>query len=259
MREENSFITLTYDDSNLPPDGSLTMRDWQLFAKNFRNWITKVNKQRAEIKQTPLPSLRYFQCGEYGDETGRPHFHACIFGHDFVFDRTQDKETKAGHPLYTSPTLSELWPKGKHWIGNLTFDSAAYCARYIMKKVTGPNAENHYNYVCLHTGKITTFTPEFVSMSRRPGIGKSYIDKYMGDVYPSDEVIVNGKSTRPPKFYDAEYEKINPKGYELVRARRISNAKKHEDNNTWERLGVREKVAAAKTAHHKFAREGIFG
>ncbi len=232
MHERNCFLTLTYDQANLPPDGSLNVNHWQNFAKRARKRLGK---------------FRFFHCGEYGDLNGRPHYHAAIFGQDFSFDREFWKNTKTGDPLWTSPTLSKLWPEGLHAIGDLTFDSAAYVARYVMKKVNGSQAEYHYlTHVDYDTGECHYRKPEYATMSRNKGIGETWIKKYMSDVYPSDELVVNGKITRPPKFYDQQFEKADPKGYRKLKAQRIKIGSKHPENNTYDRLEVRETVQIAR-------------
>ncbi len=140
------------------------------------------------------------------------------------------------HQLYRSPILDELWDKGYCLIGELTFDSAAYVARYIMKKITGPQAEQHY------AGR----KPEYTTMSRRPGIGKAWLDRYGSEVFREDSVIINGKPARPPRYYDSQYEITNPEDFDQVKSSRIRKAAKHHRNNTPERLRVREKVQEAK-------------
>ena len=136
MHQDNSFITLTYNDEHLPENGQLVKKDFQKFMKRLRKKCGKV---------------RYYQCGEYGSQyddqgnkitdslnrelLGRPHFHACLFGLDFP-----DKElwtVRNGINLYRSPTLEKIWKKGYSSIGNVTFESAAYVARYITKKLNG--------------------------------------------------------------------------------------------------------------------------
>lgn len=144
LHAENCFITLTYDskkappldvenDQKLPSDISLYYRDFQLFMKRLR-------------KRFPEKKIRFYMCGEYGENFGRPHFHACIFGHNF--DDLVHWQTRNKVPLYRSKTLEELWPYGYSSVGTVTFESAAYVARYIMKKVTGEAAELHYTFRC---------------------------------------------------------------------------------------------------------------
>lgn len=227
LHEQNCFLTLTYRDEDLPSDRSLDVKDFQDFMKRFR-------------KRVGVP-LRYYHCGEYGEKYFRPHYHACIFGYDFP-DKVLFKRTPGGDALFKSDLLSSLWPKGFCTIGNVTFESAAYVARYITKKITGKDASEHYVHICEDTGEINKIRPEYTTMSRRPGIAADWFRKFSGDVYPSDSVVVRGKEMRPPKFYDSMYEMEYPSDYEKIKKRRKKNALKHADNCTPDRLEVREKI-----------------
>lgn len=226
LHKENCFITLTYDDKHLPEDQSLNLKHFQLFMKRLR-------------KQFTGKKIRFFHCGEYGDINKRPHYHAILFGLDF-----QDKQLisqREGVDLYTSKTLEKLWKKGYVTLGHVTFESAAYVARYITKKVTGEDAENHYKILNTSTGELTSIEPEYATMSRRPGIGKQWIEKYQDDIYPKDFTTIRGKKIKPPKFYDKYLEETHSELYEKIKGARIRQAKKHPENNTYERLEVREK------------------
>ncbi len=238
----SAFLTLTYDDDHLPvdPEGfsSLNVKHWQDFAK------------RARKKLGPF---RFFHCGEYGEKHGRPHYHCAIFNQDFRSDRKHTDTTDAGDFLYESETLNKLWGHGRVWIGELTFQSAAYVARYIMKKQTGENAWKKYGIqLDKTTGEIKhRLAPEYITMSRRPGIGKAWIDKFMSDVYPHDHVIVNGHEARPPKFYDAQLEKVKPELLEQLKARRAEEGEKHEKDQTPERLAQIKTCIQARMSNFK--------
>jgi len=229
LYEDNCFITLTYDDAHLPADHSLDVRHFQLFMKRLRK------KYGSEI--------RFYHCGEYGDLYGRPHYHACIFNHDFA-DKALWK-TSNGIPLYRSASLELLWPFGHSSIGSVTFESAAYVARYIMKKITGDPAASHYEFVDRY-GEIHQRKPEYTTMSRRPGIGKKWLDKFQSDVFPDDFVLMNGKKIRPPKFYDSQYEIVDPDAFNSIKSKRKQKGFKHKENNTSQRLRVREKITLLK-------------
>jgi hypothetical protein len=230
LHEANCFITLTYNDSFLPRDRSLNLDHFQRFMKRLRKRFGS--------------GIRFYHCGEYGEQYGRPHYHACLFNFDFP-DRKLWKVNN-GHRLYTSEILSELWPFGYSSIGDVTFESAAYVARYIMKKVTGDMAEDHYTWVDPETGEVHKLKPEYTTMSRRPGIGKDWLDKYKEDVFPGDFVVMNGKKMKPPKFYDRQYELDSPDDFKKIKRQRISSSKKHVDNNTPDRLRVRERVQLSR-------------
>lgn len=221
LYDRNCFLTLTLSDAYLPAGGTLDKSLFPKFMKRLR-------------KRFPRERIRYFHCGEYGELYGRPHYHACVFGFDFA-DKYQWAVRK-GFPVYRSPVLESLWPFGNCEIGSVTFESAAYVARYIMKKITGPLAEAHYS------GR----QPEYVTMSRRPGIGKPWLDKFGSEVFPEDSVLVRGRLMKPPRFYFGQFELQDAAGaLEVARERR--RARRLEDE-TPERLIVREKVTRARLA-----------
>lgn len=229
LHERNSFITLTYDPEHLPQNGSLDVRHWQLFAKKLRKRVG---------------SFRFFHCGEYGEEHGRPHYHAIIFGEDFGADKylhsvSKDRTGKE-HKLFRSPTLEECWEKGFSTIGNVSYESCAYVARYVMKKKTGPEAKEEYERVDEKTGEVFQVKPPYITMSRRPnGIGHEWLKKYKSDVYPYDEVIIDGRRHRPPRYYDNQLEEEELEEYKEKRRKKVVLRKKEL---TPERLDAREKV-----------------
>lgn len=230
--KNNSFITLTYNQQNLPKNKSLTPRHFQLFMKRLRKKFG--------------PNIRFYACGEYGEQLGRPHFHACLFNLDFP-DKKLHKQVN-GNPIYTSEALSKIWRFGFCSIGELTFESAAYVARYVTKKISGPQSliDNHYMDVD-HKGEILAERiPEFAVMSRRPGVGKPWLDKFKTDVFPADFVVLRNKKLRPPKYYDNLLEKSHPFVHDDIKERRTSNAIKHASNNSAQRLAVRETIQLEK-------------
>ena len=117
-----------------------------------------------------------------------------------------------------------------------------------MKKITGDQAQTHYGQQTdLQTGEIKlTKTPEYNKMSLKPGIGQTWLDKYHSDVYPSDQVIIRNKPTKPPRFYDKKYSLFKPIEFEAIQHNREIEARKHFLDNTPERLAVKEKVTEAK-------------
>ncbi len=226
LYDENAFITLTYNDECLPTNGSLDVSHFQKFMKRLRKKIgTKI---------------RFYHCGEYGEKNGRPHYHACLFGYDFP-DKTLWKYSNE-MPLYRSKILEALWPYGYSSIGDVTFQSAAYVARYIMKKITGDRADTHYEWICPETGEVHSLKPEYTTMSRRPGIGSPWLDEFAGDVYPDDFVVIAGKKMKPPKFYDGQFELNNPREHQKMKAARRTKSKARAKDNTPARLKVRQSV-----------------
>lgn len=224
MHENNTFLTLTYSDEYLPigSEGRTTLdpKDLELFWKRLRKKF----------------DVRYYACGEYGDTTGRPHYHAIAFGLEF-----KDKilyTQKDGNRLYTSKTLDKLWGLGNCWIGDVTFESCAYVARYIMKKLTGPNSKLYE-----HEGII----PEFARMSLKPGIGSSWYDSFKSDLFPLDICVIRGDvKITPPKYYSQKYSLQNPTQYLILKSNREKRALKYAPQNTPESRNRKKEVKLAQ-------------
>ena len=244
---DNCFLTLTYDPKFLPEDMSLDKSHFQLFMKRLR---AKVGSPSYKKRHGDVGKIRYYHCGEYGDENHRPHYHALIFNYDFP-DKKLVAE-KDGNRLYESPLLQELWPKGYATLGDVTFKSAAYVARYCTKKVTGEAASEHYLYVDDY-GQVHRRQPEYATMSRRPGIGKPWLEKYHKDVYPNDFVVMNGKELPVPRYYDKLLEIDNEGLWLDVREGRYRDFDPDDPELSPERLLAKEKCALARL--NQFSRE----
>jgi len=243
QHEDNSFITLTYSEPNIPDGGSLNKKHYQDFMKRLR-------------KEISPKTIRFYQCGEYGEKLTRPHYHALIFGYNFP-----DKELwsfgQGKTPLYRSTQLERLWPLGFSTVGELTVASAAYCARYSMKKIRGKALEIRdldtdllpYQRVD-DFGEIVTVISEYSTMSRggRTGHGIAYdwYQKYKSDVFPDDFVVIDGKRRPTPKYYRSLLEKEDPKLASELSLKRQAQSDLHKSDQTYERLAVREKVKKAQ-------------
>lgn len=180
--------------------------------------------KRLRKEHAPLP-IRFFHAGEYGEKKGRPHYHAIIFGDAFdtVYDPYDVERGLTGgieHITWSSHRLDKLWPFGKNRVGRVTFESCAYVARYITKKITGPMAQSHYEVVDTETGEIFVRKPEYATMSRRPGIGYAHFEKHSKTIYPRDEVAMRGHLLKPPRYYDRCLEKQDPVAYRDLKDRR---------------------------------------
>lgn len=238
LTDSSCFITLTYDDEHLPKGRTLFQEDVTLFIKRLRKWVDKHYCKK----------IRYFYCGEYGSLTDRPHYHLCLFGCDFSKHREFYKYTKRGDIMFKSEELQSIWGKGFCPFGELTFDSAAYTARYILKKLNGPFAEAHYS------GRKA----EFICMSRMPGIGAAWLKKFESDIYPKDYVhLPNGMKLRPPKYYDRLYKEFHSdefmseemssrvKRFLELKERRLDYAQSHADTES--RLSQKEEICKVLT------------
>ena len=201
---ENSFVTLTYNNDHLPENMSVNKEELQKFFKRLR-------------KELDGKFIRYFACGEYGEKLQRPHYHAIIFGHSFMDDRILHAK-RNGHLLYRSPTLEKVWKFGFSLIGEVTFQSAAYVARYVVKKrkgddnyvdpKTGKSNKEYYMIVDKETGEVHFREPEFCIMSRGSkkrktgGLGRGWLEKYKSDTDKDFITMVDGSKHPLPKYYD---------------------------------------------------------
>lgn len=220
LHTASCFVTLTYD--KVPPGGSLDRRAFPGVIKALR-------------RRHPGLSIKYFHCGEYGELLERPHYHGLIFGYGFP-DKTLWRRSAEGNPQWRSRELEKLWPHGFSMLAALTFETAAYTARYCTKKINGEKADDHYR------GR----EPEFMTCSK--GIGEAWLARYAGDTYRDDTIISRGRPAKPPRYYDKKLKSLDPELWRKIELRRIisGNTVSARWNRTPERLAVREEVKTAQ-------------
>lgn len=219
MHEDNVFLTLTYDDAHLPKNASLDREAFPLFMKRLR-------------KEVSPQKVRYFHVGEYGTINNRPHYHALLFGY-----RPPDQallSVRGDYSVFTSEQVRSLWTSGLHEFGSVEPASALYVAGYMKRKMTGSWAKQKYGIR----------EPEYGTMSRNPGIGATWIDKFASEVYPQDGVVVRGMVVKPPRYYDLRMEGVAPLFVESARLKRFQS--RQLENETVQRLMVMEKCAIAR-------------
>lgn len=129
---DSCFVTLTYDESSCPAS---------IVKSHYQNWLKRLRKVLSPQK------IRFFIAGEYGEESGRPHFHAAIFGLSSIV---------AGGVDGCEGVVKQCWPYGFTFVGTLTWDSAQYIAGYLTKKAVDDEQS----------------VRAFSRMSLRPGIGR---------------------------------------------------------------------------------------
>lgn len=237
MHRHNHFLTLTYDDENLPVDESLNHRDWQLFAKLLRK------------KAGPF---RFFMCGEYGDSTKRPHYHALLFGLD-IPDLRKSNSVFAKCDVYTSEIVGSCWKKGHHSIGTVTHESARYCAQYATKRVSEELAQERFAWVTRYGETLVREQP-YGRMSLKPGIGAEWLNKYKTQVSNHGAVYENQYAKKVPRYFCKLMEDIAPEEFEKMQFNRTEKALAvlNPSEFTRERLEAKERVALAR---RKFNRE----
>ncbi len=138
--EHACFITLTYSPESEPEHGSLNKRHLQTFLKRVR-------------KEVFPRRIRYYACGEYGDKSERPHYHAILFG---ISPTEED-------------TIRKCWPQGFTVTGTAEPKSMAYVAQYVQKKAGKKS---------WHPLLKGVRTPEFQCMSLKPGLGYGSVNTF---------------------------------------------------------------------------------
>lgn len=246
--DRNCFVTLTYEEGSLPPYGSLRYEDVQAFLKRLRQDECRYQKRLFGLPKLPKHVIRFFGCGEYGEQRERPHYHLCLFNMDFE-DRYPWKKSSGGFVMDRSPRLEKLWRHGHCTVQPLVRETAAYCSRYITAKVLGDEAKTAYA-VTDEDGVINYRVPEFSCMSLKPGIGQKWLDSYSGDIFPFDKVIADGTQRSVPKFYDRKF-KAAGGDFDAVAYKRDLAARRAFADNTDARLAVREEVQKARLANLK--------
>lgn len=220
------FCTFTYDDEHVPrsyyadpetgeavPALTLDKRDMQLLMKRIREHF-------------PDDKIRFFGCGEYGSQSFRPHFHIILFGlhlDDLVIYKTV-RQGGEFYSYYNSDSLARCWlddkgsAKGYVVVGEVTWETCAYTARYVTKKLKGAEAKFYDDH---------NIQPEFVLMSRRPGIGRRYYDDHP-EIYDYEKINIStpkgGKSFRPPRYYDKLFDLEQPSRSEALKLSRAQLA-----------------------------------
>lgn len=204
LYERNSAVTLTFSGEGLSrvcPTGSLSRSVFSLFMKRLR-------------KAALHDGIKFFHAAEYGGKNFRPHHHALLFNCDFD-DKVPFFKTAAGSQQYTSAALTELWGHGHATVGDLNFKSAAYVARYCLKKAEGQVLP-------------ANLEPEFCSMSRGGrtgrGVGFNWYQRYKNDCFPSDYLIVNGSKVKPPRYYERLLSQERPEFLERIKEKRLAHA-----------------------------------
>lgn len=231
LHRDNLFATLTYAPEHLPPFGELRHRDWQLFAKRTRR---------------RLGSFRYLMCGEYGEQTLRPHYHALLFG--LHVPDLKRFSVRGGYPVFRSDLLSELWGLGLVEFGTLTPQSAKYCAGYVLKDARAPERLDEY------TGELVPLKPPYGRMSLRPGLGDAWIRRYYPEVFTHGACYAQDTRYRIPDRFKDVLDEIDGDAFADLQERAVEKALNSPDN-TSARLAVREGVALA---NHQRKREGSF-
>ena len=258
--EHNYFITLTYDDEHCPRDDELlNKKTGEVFQND--NWmqghlnpedLTKFNKSVREYWRTHYnhTGIKFYAAGEYGGLTKRPHYHMIMFNLPIKLEDLKIYKIKNGHILWNCDILTKIWGKGFVGLAEVNWDTCAYTARYVMKKLKGKIEDERY----YEQGML----PEFVRMSRKPGIGIDFFKKNIQEIYNNDEIILPGHSgkvqpVKPPEYFDRMFKDLYPERMDEIKkirkqiaeeSARIKNL--NTDLSEAERLSVEERNKLAK-------------
>lgn len=219
----NTFLTLTYDDDHLPEAGHLKAKDLQLFIKRLRQ---HAHRNRSSINGDRRAGIRFLACGEYGEHTNRPHYHALLFNCGFT------DQKKVGKDLYESETIARLWPHGQNRVGEATAASAAYIAQYNLKKQGQGD----------HDADGVWRPAPFLRMSLRPAVGNGWITKYATDL-THGYLVENNRKHPIPRYYQNQLKKHKPELWDEIQARAQSHrVDTPTDNNDPARKRDAEKI-----------------
>lgn len=218
--ESSMFLTLTYSPEYVPLSYSEGSGPFDFVMTLFPDDFTKFMKR---LRKAYSPArLRFMACGEYGDETFRPHYHVIVFGLN-VTDVVFFSKTDLGDILYTSDTISKIWGYGHVSLGEVTYESIGYVSRYILKKQTGKNKDYYEKLGIL---------PPFARYSNRPGIGGLYLDAHLENFLTSgvlpDILYIStkegGKRVSFPRYFLDKVGDVFESEVDRIKESRLRNA-----------------------------------
>lgn len=200
--ENNWFLTLTYDPENVPWQSSINLETGEYvqgmtlqpehltkFLKDLRRyWKYHYNED----------NIRFYACGEYGGKTQRPHYHVAVMNWNIPGGLLKEWKKSQNGMYYQCETVAKIWKKGFICLAKLEWESAAYVARYMLKKQKGKDADQYY--------KSMAQIPEFTRCSRNPGIAREWYEQNKDKIYKNDEMFIARKGgaqkVKPPAYYD---------------------------------------------------------
>ena len=225
LYEENYFLTLTYNDYNLRFNSEITSPDTGCTYCDDGSWgatlvkadLVKFNKDLRRYFEYHYEhtGIRFYNCGEYGGQNGRPHYHGIYFNLPIPATELIPYKLTTEGMLYKCPMIEKIWGKGFITVAEVTINSCCYVAGYVMKKMRNDWGKEYY----YQSGVI----PEFNNMSRVPGIGKAYYDSHKEEIYSTDELIINGNKygrPKPPRYFDKLYDIDYPTEMALIKEQR---------------------------------------
>lgn len=108
-------------------------------------------------------------------------------------------------------------------VGDISWETCAYTARYVMKKVKGIGKDVY---------EFFNMEPEFVVMSRKPGIGRKYYEDHRSDFEDFGETWISGSRSigvKAPRYFQKIMEMECPEKLEKLKVQNMLCAKLNND------------------------------
>ena len=264
LYKQNYFVTLTYDTKYLPLKDHTETTDGKIYEPIYEKEIdwsrgtlepehfTKFMHDFRQYMQRKYNTdgIRFMGCGEYGDKGERPHYHIILLNCPLPADSFHTPRVKEGNIYYQNKIIEKCWKYGISNISECSWNTIAYVARYVTKKITGKESDDHY--------AIMGQNKEFFRVSRMPGIGKPYYDLHKHEIYKIDAITIKNAegviSCKPPKYFDSLYEKEHPAEWEKIKRKRRKEKRNQEkitdEINSYtrlEQLAIKERTKEEKT------------
>lgn len=234
-----AFLTLTFNNEML----NRRENPHSLNKTAFRTWLKRLRKA---VKANYDKEFRFMACGEYGAKHKRPHYHIIIYGFNFPDSKPFKINKVHGKDVIykRSKFLESVWRPahcsdsfGFSVIGDVNFESSAYVARYVTKKLFGSVADRIYKDI----------EPEFLLTSRMPGLGYDFMVKYQNDIFNHGYIMLPNKHKAPiPRYYVNKLQEVNPELYNRYRIVSFDNMYNNlfieNLDSTTERLMCREEL-----------------
>jgi hypothetical protein len=185
--KDGCFVTLTYNNESLPQGETLVKEHLQIFIRELRRGLYP-------------KKIKYYACGEYGDTTQRPHYHAIIIGWKPELEQCYTPDKKQ----VVSKEIEALWTYGHNTVGTPDREAIQYVVGYIRKKLYGSKSEDY-----------GTRLPPFPIQSQ--GIGLNYCMSHYKEIL-NRGITRNGKQVGIPRYYKkklVDQEVVNEEYFQL--------------------------------------------
>lgn len=174
MTKMATFVTLTYNEE------SLTRNDQGVAVFNKQHLQKFIDRFRKRLFRHHKCHTRYFAVSEYGDKSGRPHYHVLFYHDALVHELAYQDELDASWPFQDIMTDWHFLEPG----------SISYVCNYVL------------SYIFSSKHKVER---PFLLASRSPAIGFGFLEDSLkvlnalkGDFL---QYQVNGFSYRLPRYY----------------------------------------------------------